>query len=546
MVTEKAIIINTDASQSPDYTTLSSPTVKVTAHGQIVDLGGSTCTKRGFVYGTSSLASPGDSDPGASRYSNHIEESGEFPLGKFSLDLEDLDLDTTYYVRAFAYSLIAGYSYGEEVSFLVTEPGQDVTAEWIGEAIGGLLAKASLTRALAWRGFAESSFSTPPVRRRAFTAEMGSYSGAEFAPVRARFAEVGYAGTSSLELTIYSYIKGIASLGGASNLSARSRRDLGGASFQADGAGGLSIKPFPTFSGSLELPSEGKASLSFERGRGASLGIQGQTDFLPLGSRQRNNSFSLNSLGKAGIYPERGRMTSAGLSGQGQFFISELFNVVKGILDLAAEGVLDTLPGRERFQKVSFLAEANFELRGGLERRLSAVLEVDSAVDWLASRGQRASIAYASSASFVVDHIATVLIIGEILLQAIQDRISILMGGAEMKSLLQGGVMVTAENQDFRMMRGDTKILIFNVELEEGQTLEGGTLRWGLGKDKPNFVKIAEVLDVSTCKVVINPKDTESLEGNYRHELELRDQAGNVSTLARGKVTIVKDLVVPQ
>lgn len=91
-------------------------TTTATANGEITDVGSEDCDERGFVYGTSSEADPGDTAPDDSDYTNYTLESGTFSEGVFDAALSSLTPDTTYYVRAWAHNS-DGYSYGDEVSF---------------------------------------------------------------------------------------------------------------------------------------------------------------------------------------------------------------------------------------------------------------------------------------------------------------------------------------------------------------------------------------------------------------------------------------------
>ncbi len=91
-------------------------------NGNITDDGGEDCTERGFVYSETSRADPGNVSPAVSDYEDVENEAGEFGTGAFSLTMTGLDMNTTYYVRAYAKNS-AGYSYGDEVSFkTLTDP----------------------------------------------------------------------------------------------------------------------------------------------------------------------------------------------------------------------------------------------------------------------------------------------------------------------------------------------------------------------------------------------------------------------------------------
>lgn len=88
-----------------------------TGNGEITGLGGENCDKRGFVFGKTSKADPGDVAPGSSGYDDFAEDTGDFGTGAFSKSLESLDPDTDYYYRAYAHNS-AGYEYSDtEIEF---------------------------------------------------------------------------------------------------------------------------------------------------------------------------------------------------------------------------------------------------------------------------------------------------------------------------------------------------------------------------------------------------------------------------------------------
>ena len=102
---------------------------------------------------------------------------------------------------------------------------------------------------------------------------------------------------------------------------------------------------------------------------------------------------------------------------------------------------------------------------------------------------------------------------------------------------------MTQTGQDFSMISGDTKILI--VTIDEPTNLAGVSLRWGLRKNKNTkeslFVKsLTDGISIEgeTISVKLEPIDTESLTGDYYHEMELTDGLGNVSTIFTGKARI--------
>jgi len=81
----------------------------VTANGDITNTGGEDVTIRGFKYG---LTETDTWD---------VNEEGTFSAGTYSLTIEGLDPDTTYYIRAYATN-IKGTSYGAYVQFKTAVP----------------------------------------------------------------------------------------------------------------------------------------------------------------------------------------------------------------------------------------------------------------------------------------------------------------------------------------------------------------------------------------------------------------------------------------
>ena len=92
----------------------------ITAEGYIVDVGAEDADERGFVYGLTSKADPGNSAPGASGYSGQKTEQGTYIAGAFSLLIENLNSGKTHYVRAYAHNSY-GYQYGSELKVLCSD-----------------------------------------------------------------------------------------------------------------------------------------------------------------------------------------------------------------------------------------------------------------------------------------------------------------------------------------------------------------------------------------------------------------------------------------
>jgi hypothetical protein len=107
----------------PTTPQLSSTTVSVdknnnsfTITAKVISEGGSATSERGFCWGTSPNPSVSDA-----------KVSNQYGIGEYSYTLSNLQLSTTYYVRAFATNAI-GTSYGSEVTFKSLSLGKVTTS----------------------------------------------------------------------------------------------------------------------------------------------------------------------------------------------------------------------------------------------------------------------------------------------------------------------------------------------------------------------------------------------------------------------------------
>ena len=113
---------------------------------------------------------------------------------------------------------------------------------------------------------------------------------------------------------------------------------------------------------------------------------------------------------------------------------------------------------------------------------------------------------------------------------------------------------MTTNAQDFEIYQGDTKQITIKVTDENGvaKTLTGSSQLWKAYDGATVKISKADV-DISLVSVdgtndairfTIDPSDTSSLTaGAYTHEAEVTDSSSNVSTVARGTMTIRDDLV---
>jgi len=87
--------------------------ISAKGHGNITDVAGEDCDKRGFCWNKTGAPTIED---------DKAEEADGFGAGAFALDMTELDFGTTYYVKAYAHNA-GGYGYGNEVEF-TTRPHQ--------------------------------------------------------------------------------------------------------------------------------------------------------------------------------------------------------------------------------------------------------------------------------------------------------------------------------------------------------------------------------------------------------------------------------------
>jgi len=111
---------------------------------------------------------------------------------------------------------------------------------------------------------------------------------------------------------------------------------------------------------------------------------------------------------------------------------------------------------------------------------------------------------------------------------------------------LNGGVDVTARNQSFRMVSGDTT----EIEIINPTDLTGATVKWLLHKSGNQYISkstpaitVTSGEEESIIKIKLDPADTENLKGVYYHEAEVTDSFGNISTVTMGSVTIEKGYI---
>jgi hypothetical protein len=107
---------------------------------------------------------------------------------------------------------------------------------------------------------------------------------------------------------------------------------------------------------------------------------------------------------------------------------------------------------------------------------------------------------------------------------------------------------MTATGQNFSMYQGDTRNL--NVTCLGVDDLSSSDLTWVSYRLTNNAIVLTKTtasgggITVSGASniftVAIEPSDTLSLLGLYKHECELKDATGNISTIFVGKMTVLK------
>lgn len=112
---------------------------------------------------------------------------------------------------------------------------------------------------------------------------------------------------------------------------------------------------------------------------------------------------------------------------------------------------------------------------------------------------------------------------------------------------------MTVTDQDFTMYAGDSRTLTIAVVDGDGAAVDltGATIEWGLWSETdPATLLISKSTSsgiailtqsgdtLGKCRVTLSPANTSALQGDYRHEAEVTDGAGNISTTTTGKATI--------
>lgn len=116
--------------------------------------------------------------------------------------------------------------------------------------------------------------------------------------------------------------------------------------------------------------------------------------------------------------------------------------------------------------------------------------------------------------------------------------------------------MSAAPEYDFEMQAGDTKRLIVSVKDPDGAAVPlGGALsiQWWAAKRVSSSTRLVEkglgtgvtVTDApnGVLRVDIDPDDTALVSGAFYHELEVIDSGGDIQTVLKGTMTVIKSLI---
>ena len=111
---------------------------------------------------------------------------------------------------------------------------------------------------------------------------------------------------------------------------------------------------------------------------------------------------------------------------------------------------------------------------------------------------------------------------------------------------------MTATGQNFTIYQGDHKQVYVTTYEEDGITnlnILSCDINWVMYKRYPENIVLTKTtasgITITTAAsgiflISLVPVDTENLLGEYNHEAELTDQAGNISTIMVGKVDVYK------
>jgi len=97
------------------------------------------------------------------------------------------------------------------------------------------------------------------------------------------------------------------------------------------------------------------------------------------------------------------------------------------------------------------------------------------------------------------------------------------------------------EDQDFRMFEGDHIEVTFDTEGVDPTTAKNIFWFSGFGLQK---TETDMTITENSIIFEISSEETKDFNGRYKHELKIVDNNDNVSTIARGTISIIKPLEV--
>ena len=113
---------------------------------------------------------------------------------------------------------------------------------------------------------------------------------------------------------------------------------------------------------------------------------------------------------------------------------------------------------------------------------------------------------------------------------------------------------MTNTDQLLRLTSGDTARLevVVTDDLGSPKDISGASIRWALTDRRGTSTILEKTVgdgititapDAGEFEVLVDPADTADLSGRYRHEAEVTDAYGNVSTVLSGTATITADAI---
>ncbi|RMG96176.1 MAG: hypothetical protein D6706_10635 [Chloroflexi bacterium] len=111
---------------------------------------------------------------------------------------------------------------------------------------------------------------------------------------------------------------------------------------------------------------------------------------------------------------------------------------------------------------------------------------------------------------------------------------------------------MTKTAQNFTMWSGDSKLIQVMVTDSAGNSvaLAGATIEYVIKDSVNGTTRVSKstsngiTISGNTFTITLDPADTAGLSGQYYHEAQITDVAGNVSTALVGNIVINEDAIV--